>query len=30
MSAKVMPRVMLIGSPNCGKTLLFNRLTGMR
>ncbi|MDT8438623.1 MAG: ferrous iron transporter B [Wenzhouxiangellaceae bacterium] len=22
-------RVMLIGSPNCGKTLLFNRLTGL-
>ena len=30
MSAKVMPRVMLIGSPNCGKTLLFNRLTGLK
>jgi ferrous iron transport protein B len=30
MSAKVTPRVMLIGSPNCGKTLLFNRLTGMK
>jgi len=23
-------RIMLIGSPNCGKTLLFNRLTGLR
>ena len=23
-------RVMLVGSPNCGKTLLFNRLTGLK
>jgi len=23
-------RIMLVGSPNCGKTLLFNRLTGLR
>jgi len=22
--------VMLVGSPNCGKTLLFNRLTGLK
>ena len=23
-------RIMLVGSPNCGKTLLFNRLTGLK
>ena len=25
-----MPRVLLIGSPNSGKSLLFNRLTGLQ
>ena len=24
------PKALLIGSPNCGKTLLFNRLTGLQ
>jgi len=26
----LVPSVLLIGSPNCGKTLLFNRLTGLQ
>ncbi len=28
-SITIKPSVLLIGSPNCGKTLLFNRLTGL-
>ena len=29
-SAAVMPRIALVGNPNCGKTALFNLLTGSR
>ena len=30
MSSTTMPRLALVGSPNAGKTALFNRLTGSR
>lgn len=30
MSASAASKVILVGSPNCGKTLLFNRLTGLK
>ena len=30
LSASFSPLVALVGNPNCGKTALFNRLTGAR
>ncbi|MCB2018476.1 MAG: 50S ribosome-binding GTPase, partial [Hydrogenophaga sp.] len=30
VAAAVLPRLALLGNPNCGKTALFNLLTGSR